>query len=86
MKNIEEYHANIKYKSNKYIYFNDDTHMSHSDFHKMCNEMKYENNEIIRTHIDGSQHLFVMTADEAQSYSTGIDYTLYMIEELKNTD
>lgn len=86
MNDIQSYHANIKYKSNKYVYFNDNTHMSHDDFHKLCNKAKDENNKIIRNKVDGSQVLLVMSEEDAYNYYTQIDYTLHMIEQLKTTD
>lgn len=52
---IQEIESTVIRKTNKYVYFNNGTHVTHSDFHKMKTEMRTKISVAIAKDIEGSQ-------------------------------
>jgi hypothetical protein len=75
VRTIQEIESTVIRKTNKYVYFNNGTHMTYSDFHKLKMDIRREYAAVIADDIKDSQLAVV-------EYQTDINQLRDILDEL----
>lgn len=93
MKTIQELENSILRKTNKYVYFNDGTHMSHGEFHLLKNDLRQQYQQVLHSELENSQRLRVVLQtelkklqDEIEDLDTEVQYAQYTKDQTLTTD